>query len=391
MNGIDLILLGLAILAAITGYRSEAIKRTFGIFGTVIGFFVAGFLYSKLAFLTQSSIIRTVVLVAVLVGMIFLCADLMVVFGKWLREKLPKEVRLSRINNYVSSGVSVIGGLFILLFFSSTFGDVLPRVVRAYLNNSFVITSLAAHMPIPSVINNLASLRQPFSSPTVFAGKETTFKTDGVLTNAYEELDWATENTKASMAEITTWGCGSTSTGSGFVVDSRHVLTNAHVVAGGERVAVRSGDTVHVGSVVWFDPKLDVALLYTQTELKGVPLTIADYSVKAGSIAAGLGYARDVGLSTNDLVVLQELDAVGYDIYRKEQVNRRIYAFRGQIIPGNSGGPLIDASGKVIGIIFGHSTTQNRIGYAITIKQVADLVKKSATLTKAISAGECTP
>lgn len=391
MNIADIVFISLVAGAFFVGYRNDAVRQFCGVLGTIIGFIVAGLLYERLAFLTQNSLIRTVVLLAILTGTSFLCADLLVVLGRWLRRKIPREFRKSRTYKWIASAVTGFGSIVILTMLIVASSGLLPRVARAQIQNGSVIGFFSNNVPIPPPVANFAALRQPFSAPQVFAGEEATFTatSDDVLSDAYKGLDAASDAAKSSVVEITTWGCGSIAYGSGFIVDDRHVITNAHVIAGGDKISIRSGDAALTARPVWFDPQLDVAMLYTQSPMSGRPVTTADQDAQPGSIAAHLGFARQTGLSVEDVVVLQKLNATGFDIYRRQQITRQVYALRGEVIPGNSGGPVINASGKVIGILIGHSTTQNRTGYAIAINQVADLFSKSATFTRTVSSGEC--
>jgi len=390
MNIADVCIVVAVVALAALAWRRSATVQAGGFVGAILGVLMASLLYEKLAFLTQSSSIRTIVLVGILAGTIFLLADLFVMLARWLEKAKWRHFAETPINNILSSAVTALGVLFMTFVLTSAFANALPQVVQEQIKSSAIIDALAEHLPLPDSVSNLASLRQPFSSPEVFSGQEAIFNTNtSALGGTYTELDAATEKTKASMVKITVWGCGSVAIGSGFVVDPHHVMTNAHVVAGGDRISLANGSKILVGTVVWFDPKLDVAILRTQADLEGAPLPVSATAAKSGSIASHLGYTEQPGLNVSDVVVMQKLNATGYDIFRSGQVTREIYALRGEVIPGNSGGPVIDASGKVIGVIVGHSAVQSKTGYAIVSVQVADLVKKSPALVDPVSAGEC--
>lgn len=391
MNIADVIIILILIVTVVLGWKRSALVRVSGFIGVIVGFLFSGMIYEKLAFLTQNSTIRNITMIAILIGTVFLSTDLFVVLGRYIekKQKILRRFRATETNNVVAGIVTGLGSLLVIVFLNAIAVDALPSVAQEQLKRSGILTAASATVPIPSSVTNLASLREPFSSPTIFSGEEATFDADvNAIGNTYQELDVATEKTKASVVKITTWGCGSVATGSGFIIDANHVITNAHVVAGGERISLANNNTTLLSDVVWLDPKLDIAVLYVRSNLVGQPLTVSSSPAKAGTLGAHLGFQPE-GFDIGDVVVTGHIRATGFDIYHKEQVTREIYALRGNVIPGNSGGPVVDAKGNVIGVIIGHSTTQNKTGYAVVSTQIIDLVKKAPALLNSVSTGAC--
>lgn len=391
MNIADITIIILLGLVVWYGRRRSALVEGSGLIGAFIGVLLAGLLYEKLAFLTQSSTIRTVVMIAVLAGTIFLTTDLMVVLGRYIENmrRVLRKFRLTTANKIIAGGIAGLGLLLVMTIFNTIFASLLPDAAREQLKTSLILTSASDYLALPQPITNLSSLRDPFSGPIVFSGEEAA-ASDGSssLDSAYKELDAKTAKITPSIVKITTWGCGSIATGSGFIVDAHHVITNAHVVAGGERISLADGDNTLASNVVYLDPDLDIAVLYVQSALSASPLEVSNNFAKVGSIGAHLGFAPS-GYSVGDVVVTERLRATGYDIYHQAQVTREIYVLRGDVIPGNSGGPVVNASGQVIGVILGHSTTQNKTGYAIVSNQITSLVKKAPALIDPVSTGGC--
>jgi S1-C subfamily serine protease len=70
-------------------------------------------------------------------------------------------------------------------------------------------------------------------------------------------------------------------------------------------------------------------------------------------------------------------------------VSRDVYAVRGTIRPGNSGGPLLAPDGHVDGVVFASSVEDPETGYALTADQVAAAARAGATATRAVSTGSC--
>ena len=88
--------------------------------------------------------------------------------------------------------------------------------------------------------------------------------------------------------------------------------------------------------------------------------------MSAGTQAAILGYPEDGGLSIDPAGVTEEVTAIGKDIYNNGTVTRGVYALDANVLPGNSGGPLLGPGGQVIGVVFSRSTVYPDVGYALT-------------------------
>jgi S1-C subfamily serine protease len=170
-----------------------------------------------------------------------------------------------------------------------------------------------------------------------------------------------------------------TATGSGFVIDKNgNIITNAHVVAGATKVTVSFGNKEAVpAKVVGRDVSDDLALLKVDPSgLNLKPLTLGDSgSVQVGdpTIAIGNPFGLDRTLTTGVVSALQrKIQAPnGFTISNVIQTDAALN-------PGNSGGPLLDAAGRVIGINSQIETGGNGegnvgIGFAVPI----DTAKKA--------------
>ena len=70
--------------------------------------------------------------------------------------------------------------------------------------------------------------------------------------------------------------------------------------------------------------------------------------------------------------------AVGEDIYGRAEVTREVYSLRADVRPGNSGGPVLDAAGTVVGVVFARSLDDPATGYAVTLAEAAPVLEAAA-------------
>ncbi|MEU1038981.1 MarP family serine protease [Streptomyces sp. NPDC005551] len=175
--------------------------------------------------------------------------------------------------------------------------------------------------------------------------------------------------------------------GSGFVYASQHVMTNAHVVAGIDRPAVRVGGVgrAYEARVVLFDPEKDVAVLYVPG--LRAPVLRFDDSARRGDSAVVAGYPQDGGLNLQAATVASRIDATGRNIYNTDTVTREIYSIRSTVRPGNSGGPLLTTDGKVFGVVFARSTSDSETGYVLTVDEIAGDAGRAARATAPVDTG----
>jgi len=167
--------------------------------------------------------------------------------------------------------------------------------------------------------------------------------------------------------------------GSGFVIDPRgYILTNAHVLQGAQSIEVTLGDqTRYPAKLVGADPRNDIALLKIDPRGKNlVALPLADSrALRVGQRVLAIG--NPFGFQTT--LTTGVVSAVGRTVQTDEQtfIDEAIQT-DAAINRGNSGGPLLDSHGRVVGIntaIFAPTGTTAGIGFAIPIhaaKQIAD-------------------
>jgi S1-C subfamily serine protease len=168
-----------------------------------------------------------------------------------------------------------------------------------------------------------------------------------------------------SVVRVLGTACGLGVEGSGWIAAPGLVVTNAHVVAGESDTTVTpAGSSSSLdATAVHYDPENDLALLRV-SGLDEAPLSFAP-NVQSGTSGAVLGYPENGPFTIAPARVGATGPVVTQDSYGRGPVTRELTALRGEVRSGNSGGPLVDGAGKVMGTIFAATTQGKPGGYAV--------------------------
>ncbi|MGL5927615.1 MAG: MarP family serine protease [Dermatophilaceae bacterium] len=183
--------------------------------------------------------------------------------------------------------------------------------------------------------------------------------------------------------------CDTARVGSGWVGAAGYVVTNAHVVAGSQsvRVSVGGRGRERAARVVVFDPDRDVAVLAVPG-LTAAALARGD-ELPAGASAVVAGCPGDDGLTVRSARVRDVIRARGADIYGDSGTTREIYSLRAQVRQGASGGPMVDTDGRVVGMVFATSLDDPDTGYALTLDEMAPVLRNGLAATGQVPTGRC--
>jgi S1-C subfamily serine protease len=172
-----------------------------------------------------------------------------------------------------------------------------------------------------------------------------------------------------SVVRVLGTACGLGVEGSGWAVQPGLVVTNAHVVAGSEDTTVTTQAGVEIEATpVYYEPADDLALLRIEAELP--PLRVAA-SARAGTNGAVLGYPENGPFVLAPARFGETRRVLSEDSYGNGPIERTISSLRGVVRSGNSGGPVVDDSGQVLGTVFAATTSGHRGGFAIPTDVVA--------------------
>jgi S1-C subfamily serine protease len=378
---LDGIIVLAVVVAAIHGARRGAAVQLVTFAGFVAGLAFGVALVLAIAPHVHGSTAKTLVAVALLL----VPSGVLAGAGRRVGELAGARLRRRRagvVDAALGSAVAVAGTLVVCWLFASVLIDSSTAVISSQIGGSAIVRGISEAMPpVPDEFSAVERYLSNSGFPVVLVNAlpepvgPVRLPTDAQVAHVEHLVD-------ASTVKIQALGCGNTELeGSGFVVGPGLVVTNAHVVAGTDRIAVLAPGSSYQATPVLFDPVLDLALLRTRP--LGLPvLTLDPGFVERGTPAVVLGYPEDGPLTLDKAGVQARYVAEGRDIYSTGLTTRTVYTLQAIVRQGNSGGPLVDVDGEVIGVVFSRSASQPDIGYALAspaVRREVDAVLASTT------------
>jgi len=385
---IDLIILIAVVFAISSGYRRGfwlSLAQYAGlVLGVVIGATLAPIVMDALNL--NGAAIRSLVAIMILIVLGTIGSSVGYWVGEPIRLRLLAQPRGGRIDSLAGAVFSALAVLSVSWFLGLSLARIPSPPLSAAIQRSAILRGLDGIAPRPpAFLARVETIIAGVNFPSAFSGLEPVGPSAQPLPNSIN-----TPGVQAAAAEtlkVQGFGCGGIVFGSGFPVGPGMVLTNAHVVAGTQGTTVRSSSGRSLSArVVLFDPERDVAILYVP-RLALPPLNEA--SAQAGTQGAAIGYPGGGSETAEPAVVNGQVRAEGRDIYGQNLVVRSIWFTQAKVQPGNSGGPLVDLNGNVIGVIFAASTTQTGTAYALTDAEVQPDIDQARGRTDAVQIGPC--
>jgi S1-C subfamily serine protease len=384
---LDLALLVMLVLSVLAGYRRGAVMQVAGLIGMVVGLAVGGIVAPRIANLSEDAWTQAgLALGALLVGGAIGSAAGSLV-GRRLRDR-TQQSRLSHVDAVGGSVLSALALVVTVWFLSLNLASgPFPELARQ-IRDSSMVRAIDAVMPTPpSLMGEIRRVLNLLGFPDVFVGLPPE-PAAPVEPPTGAEARAAFRAVRVSVVEIEEPACGGIVQGSGFVVAPQLVVTNAHVVAGGQDLTVRIGGDRLDAIAVLFDPGLDIAFLRVDA-LHAPPVELLQSSVDRGGAGAVVGFPGGGPLTGRAAAVRRSLTAIGRDIYGRGEVRRDVIELQTKVRPGNSGGPFALADGNVAGMVFANSTSDPGIGYAIASTEIAPLMARAESRTRAVGTGPC--
>jgi S1-C subfamily serine protease len=375
MTAIDWIIVVFTLAMAVWGYAQGLIVGAL----SLAGFGAGAFLGSRLGpmLLQEGSKSPYAPLTALMGALVIggILASLFEVLGfrvrRRLREIVGEPLRLvdgiggAALLAFVGLGVAWIAGAVALQTpgLENARRDIQRSAILGELNETFppsgpVLNALARFDPIPSVAGPEAQVPPP---------------------TARIARDPQVKAASRSVVKVLGTACGLGVEGSGWVAGNGVVVTNAHVVAGQDDTTVQleGQGAHHDAQLIWFDELNDVAILRVPG-IEGAPALELDVNEKPGKSAAVLGFPQNGPYHVEPARLGQTRQVRSDDAYGNGPKLRTVTSLRGRVRSGNSGGPLVDSDGQVVGTIFASTLSSGgRSGLAVPDSVVQDALRKA--------------
>jgi hypothetical protein len=383
VSALDWVIVGFTVLLAFYGYVQGFIVGAL----SLVGFALGAFLGTRLAPLLLSRGDRSPyaplfgLLGALLAGGVF--ASGLEGLGTRVRSAL-RIPGLRTVDGLLGAALTACVGLGIAWIIGAVALDASgSRPLRTDIRNSTILRALDEILPPSGPILNALDRLDPIPSvhgpaPNVPAPTRRILSSPGVRAARH------------SVVRVFGTACGLGVEGSGWVIAPGLVVTNAHVVAGESdtQVQVDGVGPGHAARALVFDPRNDIAILRVpDLTLRALPL---DATPASGIATAILGYPLDGAFDARPGRLGQTETVDTQNAYGQGHVQRTITALRGEVRPGNSGGPMVDGRGQVVATVFAALTGTARAGgFAIPNALVRDALHRAEAQNEAVATGQC--
>jgi S1-C subfamily serine protease len=369
INFIDLLIVVGTIVGLANGYRRGfwlSLAQYLGLLaGVLLGAATARNVLDYLHITNPSARPLGAVLVLVIGGS--LGSSIGFAVGEPIRRRILRGGTHTSTDSVAGAALSAFAVLMMCWFLGLSFSRGPSAEIAQQIQRSTVLRSLDLLAPRPpAFLAQVAQLLASVEVPPVFAGLTPDLPSALPVPSSIDTP--GVKHAAQIVVKVSSIGCGGIVTGSGFPVGNGFIVTNAHVVSGTSSHSITRPDGTQLhAEVVFFDPERDVAVLYAP-DYSGPSVEFGPAS--RGTGGAVIGYPGGLSEQVVPAVVDGTINAEGRDIYNENFITRQIFVLQAKVRPGNSGGPLIDLQGRVLGMVFATSASDPSQAYALTDEEI---------------------
>jgi S1-C subfamily serine protease len=389
---VDLVLIVLALTFALSGFRQGLLVSATSFSGFLAGAVLGAQLSGPVADrIDGSSVTRVFAALVVVLAGALLGQVLAGAVGRAVRKRVTWEPA-KLVDSVAGAVVSAAAVLLVAWMVASPLASAPFPTLAGQVRQSALVQAVDRVVPdgVRSVYQSMRDAIDRRGLPDVLDPltptqvREVPAPDDSVLTPQ------VVESVKGSVVKISgiAPSCSRQIDGSGFVYAQERVMTNAHVLAGVTQPIVLAEGQEYAATPVYVDEDTDVAVLVVPG-LPQVPLDFEPQTADTGDGAIIMGFPGGGDLYVGSARVRDRGDIRGPDFRNSGTVVRDVYALRGSVRSGNSGGPLLDADGDVLGVVFASAIDDPSTGYALTAQQVAAAATQGAQSIQSVPTGAC--
>jgi S1-C subfamily serine protease len=387
---LDLAVLAVAFVAAVSGWRSGALGSLLSFVGVILGAVAGVLLAPHVVSHVDGPRSKLFVTLFLILGLVVIGEIAGVVLGRAVRGAIRNRA-MRTVDSVVGVALQLVAVLVAAWLLATPLTSSDQPDLAAAVRGSRVLAEVNDVAPpwLQRVPARLSSLLDTSGLPDVLQPFGRTPIANVDVPDAALATDQVVAATRPSVLKIrgVAPSCQKVLEGSGFVVAPNRVMSNAHVVAGSETVTVEVDGQSYDASVVSYDPNADISILDVPN-LPARPLEFHMAEAESGTDSVVLGYPGGGDFTATPARIREIIQLNGPDIYHTTTVTREVYTIRGTVRQGNSGGPLIDREGRVLGVVFGAAVDDVDTGFVLTANEVAKQMAKVGS-SERVATGTC--
>ena len=389
MNVVDIVLVVAAVIAAVRGFRHGAMSQVAAFGGAAAGLLLGATFAPRVArwFVSEPGPLLSLSTLAALLAFVLVGQAVGVWIGEWLRRAVHG-IGAGPLDRTAGVVVGMAGLLVTVWLLSAALVQGPSAAVAQQVQRSRIVAALDTTLPPPpDVFARVGTYLDRHGFPQVFAGLGGGSVAPPVDPPSEGAVAAATAAGQPGTVQVQAAGCGGISSGTGFVTAWGYVVTNAHVIAGGDSVVVIDREGEHEATPIHMDPVLDLAVLAAPTA-SATPLPWTSTPADRGTEGATLGFpGGQREMEVKAAAVRGRGEAVGRDIYGRGTALREILTLSSPVERGDSGGPFVTSDGSVAGVVFASAASQPGTGYALTAERVRPDVEAAIARATEVDTG----
>ena len=370
---LDIAIIGVALVAAISGWRSGALGSLLSFVGVILGAIAGVMLAPHLVGHIDSPRAKLFAALFLILALVVVGEVAGVVLGRAVRNSI-RSGGVRGVDSVVGVALQLVVVMVAAWLLATPLTSTDQPSLAAAVRGSKVVAEVDKYAPdwLRAVPKRMSGLLSTSGLPDVLEpiGRTPIQAVEPPDASLADSLVVGTARPSVVKIRGVATACQKVLEGTGFVVAPNRVMSNAHVVAGSDSVTVEAEGKKYDATVVSYDPNQDISILAVP-DLPQKPLVFADQPAKTGTDAVVLGFPGGGDFAATPARVREIIELSGPDIYKTTTVNREVYTIRGTVRQGNSGGPMINRAGDVIGVVFGAAVDDDDTGFVMTTNEVS--------------------